>query len=283
VSLRPRHGYAAGLPHGLHERQGQTTREVPRHQQGQRVRTASGPDPPGSSRRRFKGRKTPVPRVLLSIPLAGPAPSGGTGTPRLGRGCSHPPRHHPDQAAPSSTNLPRQARGEGLPPPLESQRLTAQGPAPTGMTTPCQAGVVASRRGKCAAVLVGVQAKPFGWPSASLDTVCGRRVLAAVEKRRRGWSGRHWCELGRVGLWVAGGDRGEVAGRGVGGVVGPAAPDDPQPGSAQDPDGVGVVQPASSGAGVDVFGPRGGLVGCRRRSRRRLGRRRRLQPRRNAT
>ena len=31
MSLRPRHGYAADLPHGLRERQGQTTREVPRH------------------------------------------------------------------------------------------------------------------------------------------------------------------------------------------------------------------------------------------------------------
>lgn len=44
-----------------------------------RIRTATGPDPPGSSRRHFKRRKTPVPRVLLSITLAGPAPSGSTG------------------------------------------------------------------------------------------------------------------------------------------------------------------------------------------------------------
>lgn len=43
------------------------------------IRTASGPDPPGSSRCPFKRRKTPVPRVLLSITLAGPAPSGSSG------------------------------------------------------------------------------------------------------------------------------------------------------------------------------------------------------------
>lgn len=43
------------------------------------IRTASGPDPPGSSRCPFERRKTPVPRVLLSITLAGPAPSGSTG------------------------------------------------------------------------------------------------------------------------------------------------------------------------------------------------------------
>jgi hypothetical protein len=69
---------------------------------------------------------TPVPRVLLSATLAGPAPSGGAGTSRLCQGCSRPPRHHPDQAALSFTALLRQDGGEGLSPPLEQQRLTAQ-------------------------------------------------------------------------------------------------------------------------------------------------------------
>src|SRR5262249_42705290 len=68
---------------------------------------------------------TPVPRVLLSATLAGPAPSGSAKTSRLCRGCSHPPRHHPDQAAPSYTALLRQDGGEGLSPPLEQQRLAA--------------------------------------------------------------------------------------------------------------------------------------------------------------
>jgi len=95
--------------------------------------------PPGSSRRKAHGGThrarplsarfepvavikdvtTPVPRVLLSATLAGPAPSGSTGTSRLCQGCSRPPRHHPDQAALSYTALLRQDSGEGLSPPLE--------------------------------------------------------------------------------------------------------------------------------------------------------------------
>jgi len=46
---------------------------------------------------------TLVPRVLLFITLAEPAPSGSADTSRRCRGCSHPPRHLPDQAAPSFT------------------------------------------------------------------------------------------------------------------------------------------------------------------------------------
>src|SRR5215469_17841696 len=73
-----------------------------------------------------EGRKTPVPGVLLSATLAGPAPSGSTGASRLCQGCSRPPRHHADQAALSYSNLLRQATGEGLSPPHGQQRLTAQ-------------------------------------------------------------------------------------------------------------------------------------------------------------
>jgi hypothetical protein len=58
----------------------------------------------------FKRRKTPVPRVLLSVPLAGPALSCCTGPSRLCQGCSHPPRRHPDKAALSSTPLLRQGK-----------------------------------------------------------------------------------------------------------------------------------------------------------------------------
>ena len=72
-----------------------------------------------------RGCHTPVPRVLLSVPLAEPRPSGSTSRSRRCQGCSHPPRHHPDQAALSSTALLRQDQRRGLSPPLEPQRLTA--------------------------------------------------------------------------------------------------------------------------------------------------------------
>ena len=68
---------------------------------------------------------TLVPRVLLSITLTGPTPSGSADAPRLCQGCSHPPRHLPDQAALSSTDPLRRADDGGLSPPLEQQRLTA--------------------------------------------------------------------------------------------------------------------------------------------------------------
>jgi hypothetical protein len=53
---------------------------------------------------------TLVPRVLLSVTLAGPAPSGSADTSRLCQGCSHPHRHLPEQAAPSFTALLRQGQ-----------------------------------------------------------------------------------------------------------------------------------------------------------------------------
>jgi hypothetical protein len=62
---------------------------------------------------------TLVPRVLLFVTLAGPTPSGSTGPSRLCRGCSHPLRHLPEQAAPSYTALLRQDGGEGLSPPTQ--------------------------------------------------------------------------------------------------------------------------------------------------------------------
>jgi hypothetical protein len=53
---------------------------------------------------------TLVPRVLLSAMLAGPTPSGSASVSRLCRGCSHPPRRFPDQAAPSFAALLRQGQ-----------------------------------------------------------------------------------------------------------------------------------------------------------------------------
>ncbi len=72
------------------------------------VRAAPDPYPPDLSRFGFEGRFTPVPLVLLSITLAGPAPSGSTGTPRRCQDCSRPPQHLLDQAVLSFTVLLRQ-------------------------------------------------------------------------------------------------------------------------------------------------------------------------------
>jgi hypothetical protein len=77
---------------------------------GKQVRTAPGPYPPGLSRQAFKGRRNWFLSVLLSITLAGPAPSGSADTSRLCQGCSHPHRHLPEQAAPSFTALLRQGQ-----------------------------------------------------------------------------------------------------------------------------------------------------------------------------
>ncbi|GAB3969166.1 hypothetical protein GCM10029978_039970 [Actinoallomurus acanthiterrae] len=124
MSLRHRHEYAADLPHGLPVSNGKPTQEFPT---GSADGCAPRPAQIHQVRAGVKWRDvtTPVPLVLLSISLTGPAPSGSTGTPRLCQGCSHPPRHHPDQAALNYADLLRQATGGGLPPPLESQRLTA--------------------------------------------------------------------------------------------------------------------------------------------------------------
>jgi SRSO17 transposase len=118
VSLRYRHEYAADLPRGLHGQQGQTIREVPHLEGGHAPRPAHIRQVRAGEA--LRDVTTPVPRVLLSVTLAGPEPSGSAGPSRLCQGCSHPPRHHPGRAALSFPDLLRQARGEGLPPPLES-------------------------------------------------------------------------------------------------------------------------------------------------------------------
>ncbi len=62
---------------------------------------------------------TLVPRVLLSITLAGPTPSGDPDVSRLCRGCFHPSRHLPDRATLSYAALLRQDNDEGLSRPFE--------------------------------------------------------------------------------------------------------------------------------------------------------------------
>ena len=100
LSLRHRHGYAADLPHGLPDRRSCPTRKLSAHAHG-------GKAPPPALIHQVRAGNllrdvmTPVPRVLLFVSLAGPAPSGSTDTSRLCQGCSRPPRHHPGQSGPT--------------------------------------------------------------------------------------------------------------------------------------------------------------------------------------
>ena len=100
---------------------------------------------------RLKDVTTPVPRVLLSATLAGPAPSGSTGTSRLCQGCSRPPRRYPDQAALSYSDLLRQASRRRS---LTSTRITAPHGAETWHYIPRDTGshdlgAIGARLGCC--------------------------------------------------------------------------------------------------------------------------------------
>jgi hypothetical protein len=64
-----------------------------------RVRIAASPYPPDLSWWAVKGRQTLISRVRLLVSLTGPASSGSADASRRCQGCSHPPRHLPDQAA----------------------------------------------------------------------------------------------------------------------------------------------------------------------------------------
>jgi len=97
---------------------------VPRPVMREQRRTAPGPDPPGSSRSVIKGRMTPVPRVLLSVTLTGPAPSGSASASRPCRG------RLPPSPAPPGSGCPQlhhpccvRDEGEGLSPALQSVRI----------------------------------------------------------------------------------------------------------------------------------------------------------------
>ena len=125
MPLRHRHGYHAALHRGLPAGTTSPAQEFSLRDEGAR-RTAPGPDPPGSSRSVIKGRITPVPLVLLSVMLPDPHHLAVLARPGpVGAAC-HPPRHLPGSGCPQ---LPHpycvRGEGEGLSPPLQSQRLTA--------------------------------------------------------------------------------------------------------------------------------------------------------------
>jgi hypothetical protein len=79
-------------------------RKFPAPPWARQVRTAPGPYPPDFEPVYLsRDVLTLVPCVLHSVTLAEPTPSGSAGASRLCRGCSHPSRHLPGQAAPSFT------------------------------------------------------------------------------------------------------------------------------------------------------------------------------------
>ena len=65
-----------------------------------------------------RGVTQPVSLVYLPVSLTAPGPSGSTGTTRLCRGCSRPPRRPAAQAASSFTQPLRRPGDRGLPPPF---------------------------------------------------------------------------------------------------------------------------------------------------------------------
>jgi hypothetical protein len=87
---------------------------VPRPPPAQRQRAGARRSRPISARfgagTVLRDFQAPVPLVLLSVTLAGPALSGSASTPRRCQGCSRPPRHLPDQAALSYAALLRQGQ-----------------------------------------------------------------------------------------------------------------------------------------------------------------------------
>ena len=79
---------------------------------------------------RSRGVTQPVPYVYLPVSLTTPGPSGSPEPTRLCRGCSHPPRRPPDQAASSFTSpLRRQRDGRSLTSIRQQQRLVAHSKA----------------------------------------------------------------------------------------------------------------------------------------------------------
>jgi hypothetical protein len=105
MPLQPRHGYAAGLHHGLPT--GDITQPRSSSDDGidvlavARVRVA---DQPRSARFELEGLlrgvQPLVPHVRLSVSLAEPGPSGSTGPPRRCRGCFPPLPASPGSGCP---------------------------------------------------------------------------------------------------------------------------------------------------------------------------------------
>jgi hypothetical protein len=105
-----------------------------------------GPYPPGWSRLVAYGTSTLVSLVHLLVSLAGPAPSGSTGTSRRCQGCSHPPRRLPGQTALSFNPAAATARRRSPLTPARSHRASRRTVSSTNHRSPgkCRHGRAAS-------------------------------------------------------------------------------------------------------------------------------------------
>jgi hypothetical protein len=111
VPRQPRRGYAADIHHGLRHRPNDSIPETTASflKGGRALHT--DPYPPGWSRHNSYGASDTDSLTLYLLALiAEPAPSGSTGTSRRCRGCSHPPRRSPAQAAPIFSQTAATAR-----------------------------------------------------------------------------------------------------------------------------------------------------------------------------
>ena len=134
-----------------------------------------------------RGVTTPVPRVYLPVSLTGPGPSGSPGPTRLCRGCSHPPRRSPGQAASSFTPPLRRQGDEGLSPPSgptapRGALLVGNNPAATETPAPYTC------TGSPAPVCVDVAGRPpFSSASAAIQKIASpihvMHEILAIEQR----------------------------------------------------------------------------------------------------
>ena len=112
-----RHEYAAGFPRGLLGDQVHRRRSHQPHETTAGARCCPARIHQISSRfESYGGSTTGSLALRLSVSLAGPKPSGGTGPSRRCRGCSHPTLRLQGQAAPRFTELLRQPGGGDLHP-----------------------------------------------------------------------------------------------------------------------------------------------------------------------
>ena len=126
IPLRHRHGYAVDIHHGSPNPGKRDPVRICPHE-SERVRTAIQPTSAGlRAGDNSRGVTTPIPLVYLPVSLTEPGPSGSAGPSRLCRGCSHPPRRLPDQAASSFIPPLRRRNDEGHLTPIRNSNASCR-------------------------------------------------------------------------------------------------------------------------------------------------------------